>query len=1390
MIASGFRFLIKTASQGAMEPTKGKFEVDKFDGHGDFAIWKHKMLCALEILGLDSVLEEEPTASEEDAEKSESEKDVKPDPTKAAKDKRVRSLIQMSLSDQIIRKVMKETTALGIWRALERDYQTKSLPNRIYLKQRFASYKMDEHKSIEENLDIFLKLVNDLESLSIKISDEDQAIQILTGLPPKFEPLVHTLKYGSGKDTLTVNDVVTTAYAKETELRERGLLGKSKADAEGLYVSERGRGDRKGSYSRNRSKSRGRNSSRQKDSKSRGACFICGKEGHWKRECPDKGKNKGTSSVNVASSKNQPLILTASIQDTRDEWVMDSGASLHITPNRDLLFDFKDCSGGKVLMGNNTFSEINGVGKIRIKRHDGSVVILTDVKYMPTMGRNLISYGCLERAGCNYVGGDYSVKFYKDGAEVLSGKYTDGLYYLEGTVLRGEGCSAIVSSQIDSTKKWHSRFGHISQKGLERLVKEGYLEESDIKKLEFCESCVFGKAHKQSFKKGKHTSKEVLEYVHSDLWGAPSVVPSLAGKQYFITFIDDYSRKVWIYFLKTKDEAFETFEEWKKEVETQTGRKVKCLRTDNGLEYCNNRFDGFYKKFGIKRHRTCSYTPQQNGVSERMNRTIMERVRCMLSESGMEEKFWAEAASTAVYLINRSPSSATDYKLPEELWSGKRPGIKHLRRFGAAAYVHTRQAKTSPRAVKGYFVGYPDGVKGFRVWLPEEKKCVISRNVIFHEEEVIKHSQGVTKPVEAGETNGLNKGKGVLKQDKKRVSFSPDLIKGPSPCKNDSEASTSGSEPSESSVSGGVVSDSQGEAVAQEEEVTVDSTEAEEQDLDNYILARDRKRRETKMPSKYDDFDVVAYALSAAQDIEVDEPRSYQEAMRSKDRVFWTAASDDEMVSLNKNETWVLVQRPDKKRVIGCKWVYKKKPGIPGIEPPRHKGRLVAKGYSQVEGVDYNEVFAPVVKHISIRNILSLVVNEDLHLEQLDVKTAFLNGTLEEEIFMEQPEGYEVKGKEDMVCLLKKSLYGLKQSPRQWNKRFDGFMKDQGFRQSPYDQCVYISGEELTGRIYLLIYVDDMLLVSKSMDLIQNLKDKLSREFEMKDLGAATRILGMDILRNREEGTLKLSQGKYLEKVLSTFNMSDCKPVTTPLGAQFKLKSLDEKEEVTEPQFMVDIPYASAVGSLMYAMVGSRPDIAHAVGVVSRFMGNPGRKHWEAVKWILRYIRGTTDFGLWFKKGEGFRVEGYSDADYATDLDRRRSVTGYLFQVGNNTVSWRSGLQPIVALSTTESEYMALNEAAKEALWLKGFCEDLNYDQGAVKVNCDSQSAIFLAKNGGYHERTKHIHTKFNFIRDVIANGSVSVVKVHTTVNLADILTKSVPGKTLEKALVSIKVSD
>lgn len=315
-----------------------------------------------------------------------------------------------------------------------------------------------------------------------------------------------------------------------------------------------------------------------------------------------------------------------------------------------------------------------------------------------------------------------------------------------------------------------------------------------------------------------------------------------------------------------------------------------------------------------------------------------------------------------------------------------------------------------------------------------------------------------------------------------------------------------------------------------------------------------------------------------------------------------------------------------------------------------------------------------------------------------------------------------------------------------------------------------------------------MLVAAKDLKEVEKVKEFLSKEFEMKDLGPARRILGMDIIRNRNQGTLVLSQESYIEKVLKKFGVTNSKPVQTPMGCHFKLSSTKEEDRAEKESEMRHIPYSSAVGSIMYAMVGSRPDIAHAVGLVSRFMSSPNTEHWNAVNWILRYLKGSSNYKLTFKKSDKFEVKGYCDSDYAADLDRRRSITGYAFQVGGNTVSWRSGLQHIVALSTTEAEYMALAEATKEALWLKRITCELGFPQKSVEIFCDSQSAICLAKNSVFHERTKHIQTRYHFIRDVIADGDLVVTKIDTKINPADILTKSLPVKKFEDGRSDLRV--
>ncbi|KAI3692795.1 hypothetical protein L6452_32618 [Arctium lappa] len=490
--------------------------------------------------------------------------------------------------------------------------------------------------------------------------------------------------------------------------------------------------------------------------------------------------------------------------------------------------------------------------------------------------------------------------------------------------------------------------------------------------------------------------------------------------------------------------------------------------------------------------------------------------------------------------------------------------------------------------------------------------------------------------------------------------------------------------------------------------------------------------------------DHLEYALHVVQD----EPFDYSEALPSSHCDKWLGAMHEEMEALSKNNTWELCPLPKGNRAIGCKWVYKVK------DDKRYKARLVAKGFAQRKGIEYDDIFAPVVRHTSIRVLLALVAILDLELEQLDVKTAFLHGDLEETIYMKQPEGFISDNKPDWVCKLKKSLYVLKQSPRQWYKKFDLFMLSLGFERSEKDACVYHRSSGGIS-IYLLLYVDDMLIACRDRSEINRLKDRLKLEFEMKDLGKAHVILGMEIVRDRKSRTLRLTQKGYIQKILKRFNLDGAKSVSTPLPRHIKITKDDCPVDDIGKAEMAKIPYASAVGSLMYAMVCTRPDLAHSAGVISRFLSNPGKSHWNAVKTVFRYLKGTETHGLIYGMQNNCDILGYCDSDYAGDRVSWKSTSGYVFTLGGTTVSWRSRLQSVVALSTTEAKLIAAVESAKEAVHLQELLFGLGLKQTTVRINCDSQSAIHLATNLAFSSRTKHINVRDAFL---VALHDVKVV--------------------------------
>ncbi|KAG8480615.1 hypothetical protein CXB51_024767 [Gossypium anomalum] len=895
-----------------------KYEIPLLDGNTIFALWQIKMQAVLAQMDLEDALlgiDKMPSTLTNEEKKR--------------KDRKALTQLHLHLSNEILQDVMKEKTAAALWKRLEQICMSKTLTSKLHMKQRLYAHRLEEGASIHEHLTVFKEILSNLEAMEVQYDKGDLGLILLCSLPPSYSTFRDTVLYS--RESLTVDKVYDslTSYDKM-----KHLVVKPDSQEKGLIVRERQ--DRNTDDDRGRTQERnhrGKSKGRSKSSNRGKTCNFCKKKGHIKSECyklqnkikreaaNQKGKQpENFGEADVVEDYSDGELLVASINDSKvsEEWILDSGCTFHMSLNRDWFTIYEIVSEGVVLMGNNASCKIAGVGTIKVKMFDGVVRTLSDVRYVPELKRNLISLSTLDSKGYRYTA--------ESGGSTVTGD------------------AAVASSSLsddDITKLWHMRLGHMSENSMVELSKRGLLDGQGICKLNFCEHCVFGKQKRVRFTRGIHNMKETLEYIHSDLWGL-SRVPSRGGANYMLTFIDDFSRKVWAFFLKQKSDIVQV----KRDRETLDSSSYSTVK------------------------RRCR-TNEQNDHGE-------------------------EAASTACFLINRSPSVAIEKKTPQEVWSGNPANYSDLKIFGCPAYAHVNNGKLEPRSIKCVFLGYKAGVKGYKLWCPENRKVVISRDVVFYETAML-----------------------------------PNLS-------------------------------------------LKDSSNKENQK---------RTKREIKPPKKYAEADLVAYALNVAEDIDANqEPSNYSEAISCEDSKKWMFAMQEEMESLHKNKIWDLVKLPKGKKTVRCKWVFKKKEGTPGVEEPKYKARLVAKGYSQVPGVDFTDVFSPVVKHSSIRALLGIVAMHDLELKQLDVKTAFLHGELEEDIYMQQPEGFTVSEKKDYVCLLKKSLYGLKQSPRQWYKRFDSFMTSHDFKRSSFDSCVYFKKNNDGSFVYLLLYVDDMLIAAKEKE--------------------------------------------------------------------------------------------------------------------------------------------------------------------------------------------------------------------------------------------------------------------------------------------------------------------
>lgn len=744
----------------------------------------------------------------------------------------------------------------------------------------------------------------------------------------------------------------------------------------------------------------------------------------------------------------------------------------------------------------------------------------------------------------------------------------------------------------------------------------------DLPKFEIikgvCESCEMGKQSRRSFPRSSQSNtSNVLELIHSDVCG-PMQTESINGSKYFLTFIDDYSRMTWVYFMKSKSEVLSKFKIFKPYVENQSETRIKRLRTDGGGEFLLKEFIKLCQESGIHREVTTPYTPQQNGVAERRNRTLVEMARSMLKEKSLSNKFWAEAIATSTYLQNRLPSKPLEKGVtPLEVWSGKKPSVNHLKIFGCVCYVHVpneKRRKLDAKAKPGIFVGYSNESKGYKVFLLSEEKIEVSRDVTFDEEK-------------------------TWNWDKKEVKTS---ILSPFNIKSSMEQGGQGAN---------------NDINAQIEQV---SDAFNQLQISNRGVQNTVEEGESSVGPR--GFKSINDLMQQTNEVEemahihemclmmAEEPHALEEAIND---VKWIEAMREELRMIEKNKTWQVVERPSNKNVISVKWIFRLKTNASG-EAIKHKARLVARGFTQEYGVDYLETFAPVSRYDTIRTLMAIAAQHKWKLFQMDVKSAFLNGDLEEEIYVEQPPGFIKEGEERKVFKLYKTLYGLKQAPRAWYGRIDGYFVKNGFERSINDAALYVK-KTLEDILVVSLYVDDIIVTGSNMEKIEQFKKEMKSEFEMTDLGELNYFLGMEVIQN-EDGIF-LSQEKYAKKLLKKFGMQDCKSLSTPLTPH------DKKEEVLNEKLEDVTKYRSMIGGILY-LCASRPYIMYASSYLSRYMTSPLKQHLQEAQRVLRYVKGTLTYGIHFKRVEEPELVGFSDSDWGGSVEDKKSTSGYVFTIG------------------------------------------------------------------------------------------------------------------------------
>ena len=1197
---------------------------------------------------------------------------------------RAAAIIRLSLEDGPLIQTRGINDALLLWGRLKALYEPTGFSSEfLTCKELFSTTLAKCGNIMESYLTTVKRLTDDLATRNLAIPNKVIAAYTLNNLTPEYENTVAIISqsYRSEKGDI---DLITLFSQLVDESRR--IRAKEPTEMALNTHNQRAKTNIVKGYRPNRSN-----------------CLYCKKPGHTEGKCWAKNPNlrpkQALPSNDKGVNENPELSLICDDQallsiGSESTWILDSAATSHICAYKDQFLSLTPCER-YLNWGKAQRIKVNLIGDISLRfTSTGQQVRLTNVLFVPELGVNLLSTGKLIGKGVTVNSTPKACKLITSkGAIIAQGEYKGDmtLFSTKKTVKEDQ---AYIS---EDSQIWHHRMGHIGVKALKQLPKVTTgIEDFNDKVFNYlpCDTCIQAKATAIISREKPKRASIYLEKVHSDICG-PISPETWSKSRYFTSFIDDKTRWAEISLLRSKDQLYDSLVTWLKKEENQTGIRLKQFHSDNAPEY-KLLVKGLFAMKGILGTYSAPYTPQQNGTAEIFNRTIIAKVRAMLTTSGLPKAYWGEALTAAVYIYNRTPHSSLEgFITPYESRYGSKPNISNVKIWGSIAYKREPLVKKlDSRATLHLLIGY--GSNQYKVAEPYNHKTQWVRDLYPIEGKFIRDLDSIkAKPGQLA-NNQLAK-------------ISDQLAKPDPPAGN-------------------------------------------QLDKDQEWLSSFTKELE-------------AYSEQALPAFN-EEPFNYKEVLDSKDKGDWLLAMNTELEELNHQNTWTLTDLPKDRKALKGRWVLKIKQ--PFNQKPIYKARWVAKGFQQRPGIDFNETYANTVNPISYRLLLALAAYKDWEIEQWDVKSAYPNASLTETVYVQQPVGFE--DGTNRVCKLTKALYGLKQSAREWEQHFKVLANKLNLRSLNVDQSVYIS-KDPNQILILIVYVDDILAMSNRKDTVKRAYETLSQDLTVKDLGPINQFLGIRVTRDRLNKSIRFDQQEYTKKILSRFMVKETNRPIAPLPLGAKLEPNPDQataEDINQ--------YQQEIGSIMYLMTKTRPDIAYHTGLLARYMANPSLEHRKWLNKLWLYISYTRDLGLNYQSELVEDLIGYCDSDWGGDIGTRRSTTGYIYLYRGAAIAWNSRLQRTVALSSCEAEYMALKEAIKEQLFVIAIIHEIPWLNEIVlnhsRLFTDSNSAIELAKNPLYHHRTKHIDIQYHFIREKVKEKVINLIFIPTDQQLADGLTK------------------